>query len=132
MAAARRLLPSGLAIALILATAGCGGTDSQAYWYSVSNGTERSVIVRFDWLGDLRVNPHVVGHAVSGFGLFHGPIIVLDLSCREIHRVEVTTQRGNLWLRPDETVTLNPTEVDDRAHRLDGIADCASSGTLQP
>ena len=114
-------------LSLAVVTAGCGGTDSQAYWYKVNNGSGESVIVRFDWLGDVRVDPGHVGRAVSGFGLFDGPIQVLDLNCRVLHTVEVTTQRGALWLRPDGTVVLDETEVDDRAERLSGTNHCASS-----
>jgi hypothetical protein len=124
---ARGISASCLASALFLTLAGCGGTDSQGFWYSVTNGSERSVIVRFGRLGDIRVDPGETGRAVSSFGLFDGPIVVLDFHCRVLHTVEATTQRGNLWLRPDGTASLAETDVDDRAQQLSGTGHCSGS-----
>lgn len=132
MARGHRTAWSWFAGVLVLAVAGCGGTDSQSYWYSVTNGSERSVIVRFDWLGDLRVDPGSTGRAVGSFGLFDGPILVLDLNCRLLHTVEATTQRGNLWLRPDGSVSLDQTEIDDHARQLEGTGHCSKSPVGSP
>ena len=110
----RQRLFEVLVAALLLA--GCVGIVEQQFTFYVQNDLDHPVIVRFGYWGDILVAPHVNGRAATSFGMFPGPIVVVDSDCRQLHSIEVTTQVGSLWLRSDGTVRLAEVEYDaDRA-----------------
>jgi hypothetical protein len=122
----RRVVGLG-AVALL---AGCVGIGEQQFTFYVQNDLAGPTIVRFGSWGDILVEPGVNGRAATSFGTFSGPILVMDVSCRVLHTVEVTAQVGSLWLRADGTVRLAAVDFDAAPVQLPHTEQCAGATLL--
>ncbi len=113
-----------LAVVLGAILAGCNTHAEQQHKIRVENASSAPVIVRIGQHRSVRLEPGTGGMGVNSFGLLHGPIVVMDPSCRVLQSVEATPQQyGTLWIREDGRAVLEEGEPGEGA-MLDSTEEC--------